>query len=190
MRSANSAEEMRVQQQQAGNNRQYRITKQMNPMTHFFTISLNHYGQLFNAFRRSFSLIKAIQSINNRKHSDHKINTDIHAAIVTELINKQYRQFDNVEQSCHNLTRYPALKSCIHMKPPISDLRASMKIVLTSFPVSTVSPRFADHNRVRVYRLTSIDNNSPGTPLTDPQHDIENSRSGRRWHRSGSIPPT
>jgi hypothetical protein len=110
VRSATSAAEMRVQQQQTGNNRQYRITKQMNPMTHFFTISLNHYGQFFNVFRRRFSLIKTIQPINNREHSDHKIYTDIHVAMVTELMNKQYRQFDNVEQPCHNLTWYPTIR--------------------------------------------------------------------------------
>jgi hypothetical protein len=110
VRSATSAAEMRVQQQQTGNNRQYRITKQMNPMTHFFTIALNHYGQLLNVFRRSLALIKAIQPINNRKHSDDKINTDIHAAIITELINKQYRQNAYVAKHCHNRSWITAFK--------------------------------------------------------------------------------
>ena len=110
VRSVNSAEEMRVQQQQTGNDRQYRITKQMNPMTHFFTIALNHYGQLFNIFRRSLALIKAIQPINDRQHSDHKINTDIHAAILTELIDKQYRQNAYVAKHCHNRSWITAFK--------------------------------------------------------------------------------
>ena len=85
---------MRVQQQQAGNNWQYRITKQVDRMTHLFAVALDHYGQFLNTFRRSFSSIKAIQPVNYRKHPDHKINADIHAAIVTELIDKQYRQID------------------------------------------------------------------------------------------------
>jgi hypothetical protein len=110
VRSPTSAAEMRVQQQQTGNNRQYRITKQMNPMTHFFTIALNHYGQFFNTFRRSLALIKAIQTINDRQHSDHKINTDIHAAILTELIDKQYRQNAYVAKHCHNRSWITAFK--------------------------------------------------------------------------------
>ena len=65
-------------------------------MTHLLTIALDHYRQFLDTFRRSFSSIKAIQPVNYRKHPDHKINADIHRAIITELTNKQYRQIDYV----------------------------------------------------------------------------------------------
>jgi len=66
----------------------------MDRMTHLFTITLDHYRQFRDAFRLSFSTIKAIQPVNYREHPDHKINTDIHPAIITELVNKQYHQID------------------------------------------------------------------------------------------------
>jgi len=63
-------------------------------MTHLFTITLDHYRQFLDTFRLSFSPIKAIQPVNYGEHPDHKINADIHRAIITELTNKQYRQID------------------------------------------------------------------------------------------------
>ncbi len=74
-------------------------------MTHLFTITFDHYRQFLDAFRLSFSSIKAIQPVNYREHPDHKINTDIHPAIITELIDKQYRQIDYVTEHRHKRPR-------------------------------------------------------------------------------------
>ena len=77
----------------------------MDRMTHLLTITLDHYRQLFNTFRRSLALIKAIQPENYREHPDHKINAEIHPAIITELISKQYLQIDYVTEHRHNPPR-------------------------------------------------------------------------------------
>ncbi len=70
----------------------------MDRVPHLFTITLDHYCQFLNAFRLSFSPMKAIQPVNYGEHPDHKINTDSHSAIITELTNKQYRKIDYVTE--------------------------------------------------------------------------------------------
>jgi hypothetical protein len=84
---------MGVQQQQAGNNGEYCITEQVDGMSHFFTIALDHRLQFFDILRCDLSLDKAIQAINNRQHPDNKIETDIHnPAILTQLKAEQYKE--------------------------------------------------------------------------------------------------
>jgi len=84
---------MGEQQQQAGNNGEYCITEQVDGMSHFFTIALNHRLQFFDILRRDLSLDKAIQAINNRQHTDNKIDTDIHnPTILTQLNAEQYKE--------------------------------------------------------------------------------------------------
>ena len=84
---------MGEQQQQAGNNGEYRITEQVDGMTHFFTIALDHHLQFCDILRCDLSLHKAIQAINNRQHPDNKIDTDIHnPTILTQLDAEQYKE--------------------------------------------------------------------------------------------------
>ena len=84
---------MREQKQYASNDGEYRITDQVDGMTHFFTIALDHRLQFFDFFRRDLSLDKAIDAITNAQHPENKIDTDIHkSAIVTQLNGEQYKE--------------------------------------------------------------------------------------------------
>jgi len=84
---------MGEQQQQAGNNGEYRITEQVDGMSHFFTIAFDHRLQFFDILRCDLSLDKAIQAISNRQHPDNKIKIDIHKPIIlTQLNAEQYKK--------------------------------------------------------------------------------------------------
>ncbi len=66
-------------------------------MSHFFSVALDHGLQFFDISRRDLSLHKAVQTVNNRQHSDNKIETDIHnAAIVTQLGGEPYKVSDAI----------------------------------------------------------------------------------------------
>jgi len=82
---------MGVQQQQAGNYGEYCVTEQVDGMSHFFTIALDHRLQFCDILRCDFSLDKGIKAIQNRQHPDNKIKIDIHKpTILTQLNAEQY----------------------------------------------------------------------------------------------------
>jgi len=61
-------------------------------MPHFLAIALDHDLQLFYVFRRCFTLIKAVQPVQDGEHAENEIDTDIHGpAMVTQLAGKLYR---------------------------------------------------------------------------------------------------
>ena len=79
-------------------------------MPHFLTVALDHDLQLFDAFRRGFALIKAVQPVEDGEHAENEIDTDIHGpAMVTQLTGKQYRGIGPAAQEV------PLPTSCAHV---------------------------------------------------------------------------
>ena len=69
------------------------MTEQVDGMTHFFTIALDHHLQFFDILWCDLSLDKTIQAINNRQHPENIIDTDIHnPTIITQLNGQQYNE--------------------------------------------------------------------------------------------------
>jgi hypothetical protein len=84
---------MGEQQHQAGNNGQYRITEQVDGMSHFLAITLDHRLQFFDIFRGTLALDKAIYAIGYCQDSENEIKAGTHSAvIVTQLKGEQYRE--------------------------------------------------------------------------------------------------
>ena len=84
---------MGVQQQQAGNNGEYRIAEKVDGISHFLTIALDHSLEFDNIFGCGFPLVKTVQTINDRQYAEHKIQTDIrHRDILPQGRNKQYHR--------------------------------------------------------------------------------------------------
>ena len=106
-----------MQQQQAGDDGQYRVTEQVDRITHFLTITLDHDLQFGNILGRGFPLLKAIQTKNDRQYAEYKIKTDIrHRDILPQGRNKQYHRNEKFHSraaiSKHRIMR---LKTAIYV---------------------------------------------------------------------------
>ncbi len=76
------------------------MTEQVDGMTHFFTIALDHQLQFFDIFRCGLSLKEPIQAIYYRQQTEKKIDTEVHNPVmVTQIDDDQYLRIEYAARS-------------------------------------------------------------------------------------------
>lgn len=66
-------------------------------MTHLFPVALDHGLQFFDTLGRGLAPVKTVQPVNDGQHPDNEIDIIHAAAILPQLLDKQYRQITVAE---------------------------------------------------------------------------------------------